>query len=154
MADEGVAAGISAATGEWPPSEAPRLVFHLPFGPDVSAPARARAAIAAALHHSPHLDVITLMVSELVTNAVVHTGATAELRVLDLGGGDLRVEVHDRDGRVPSPTPTTGPHGGFGLRIVSAHSRAWGTSMRDEGKVVWFEVGGVSDHRRAPDTSV
>lgn len=144
MADDEVAAAGLSSTGEWQPGDLPRLVLHLPFEADVSAPARARAAVSAALHSSPHLDVITLMVSELVTNAVVHTGQAAELRVLELGGGDLRVEVHDRNGDVPTPTPTTGPRGGFGLRIVGAHARAWGASVRHDGKVVWFEVGGAT----------
>lgn len=148
MADDQVAAG-DAGIGAWQPGDLPRLVLRLPFGADVGAPARARAAVAAALHHSPHLDVITLMVSELVTNAVVHTGEAAELRVLELGGGDLRVEVRDRDGHVPTPTPTTGARGGFGLRIVGAHARAWGASVRHDGKVVWFEVGGADGHRTA-----
>ena len=42
------------------------------------------------------LDVILLMVSELVTNAVLHTRRNARLRVLDLGDKGYRIEVEDQ----------------------------------------------------------
>jgi len=76
--------------------------------------------------------------SELVENAFRHAGTAMRLR-LELRGGLLTVAV--RDG---SPRPAVlrqGPSGtpsGFGLRVVSDMSRAWGCSPDlHGGKVVW-----------------
>ena len=58
-----------------------------------------------------------LMVSELVTNAVVHGTGTISLRI-DLEGDALRIEVSDEGNVALAPSPTPGAHGGWGLRIV------------------------------------
>jgi anti-sigma regulatory factor (Ser/Thr protein kinase) len=76
-----------------------------------------------------------LVVSELVTNAIVHTrsgqpGGT--ITVLVAGGWDvLTVHVHDQgtgDGQVPQPRPATAEaDGGRGLPIVAAVGAEWNT---------------------------
>jgi hypothetical protein len=102
-----------------------------------------------------------VLVSELVTNTVLHTTGDAELRVAVLdaptdASGDVcetvvRVEVADRDPNLPRTRPTTGAEGGFGLRIVTALADRWGVlRSHDEGgtgKVVWFELRARDDDR-------
>jgi CheY-like chemotaxis protein/anti-sigma regulatory factor (Ser/Thr protein kinase) len=81
-----------------------------------------------------------LVVSELVTNAVVHAGSPSDLRVV-AKPGVLRIEVGDDAQASPEPQEVhdAGP-GGRGLLIVSALSLAWGIDPRNGGKVVWAEL--------------
>jgi len=80
----------------------------------------------------PVLEDVTVVVSELVTNAVRHAGLSGEDTVrLDLIPLEdyVRVEVSDRGPgfdpvAVEAREPTAS--GGFGLRIVASLSRAWG----------------------------
>lgn len=80
-----------------------------------------------------------LMVSELVTNAVVHAHSTARLWI-SVSGGDARVEVTD-DGPGQPVLRDPGPDGGFGLWLTDTLARSWGVS-RDAapGKTVWFTI--------------
>jgi anti-sigma regulatory factor (Ser/Thr protein kinase) len=122
-------------------------VLRFAIEPTFDAPGAARAHAARALDDSPHADVVQALVSELVTNAVLHTGGAAELRIVrrpahTAADEVIRVEVRDNHHRPPECSDTPGAHGGFGLRIVSALARTWGYSPAASGKVVWFEVGG------------
>ncbi|MGH3327225.1 MAG: ATP-binding protein [Streptomycetales bacterium] len=90
------------------------------------------------------LDDAELLVSELVTNAVLHANARPwqPVRVLLWrAGAALRVEVHD-----PDPTPpvlmsaTEGDESGRGLLLVDTLADAWGVQARPDGKSVWFEL--------------
>ena len=90
--------------------------------------------------------VATLLVSELVSNALLHAGTELDVVVRRPDGG-LRVEVHDRTHRLPtrkhySITSTTGR----GLALVEDLARDWGAEVTAEGKFVWFEFdeGGLS----------
>jgi anti-sigma regulatory factor (Ser/Thr protein kinase) len=87
------------------------------------------------------LGIIELLVTELVTNAVEHTGSSPVL-TLDAGDGTLRVEVEDDGGglaQIPEPDPDR--LGGWGLRIVDELADSWGASYRASGaKVLWFCV--------------
>jgi hypothetical protein len=92
---------------------------------------------------------MTLLVSELVTNAMLHGGTSSELTVR-IDEGVLRAEVRDGNSSLPhvkhySETATTGR----GLLIVQALSAAWGTTPEGAGKVVWFELNAT----RAPGGS-
>jgi anti-sigma regulatory factor (Ser/Thr protein kinase) len=88
-----------------------------------------------------------LLVSELTTNAVLHTGSGHVLCGLTLTGDErrLRIELHD-EGRTPLRPPEfrAGPdeEGGRGLFLVQQLADRWGSarSMRAEGKVVWAEL--------------
>lgn len=85
------------------------------------------------------VDTVALLVSELVTNVVLHAGTDCELR-LDRGER-LRVEV--RDGSRRRPARSQGhPEGnsGRGLLLIEALSVEYGTIVEDDGKRVWFEV--------------
>lgn len=84
-------------------------------------------------------DTMNLLVSELVTNAVVHGGTQADLKLL-FHSGRLRVEVRDGNNAKPkvknySTTATTGR----GMQIVDALADCWGTRNEGPGKVVWLE---------------
>lgn len=91
-------------------------------------------------------ETMNLLVTELVTNAVVHGGTGADLKLL-FDSECLRVEVRDGSSAKPrvknySTTATTGR----GMQIVDALADRWGTTEEDPGKVVWleFEVKGTS----------
>jgi anti-sigma regulatory factor (Ser/Thr protein kinase) len=83
---------------------------------------------------------VLLMVSEVVTNACMHTVGPMELQ-LDRTDERLRIEVTDPSPTPPVPrNPTPGLPGGYGLQVVDRLSRAWGYAPRGDGKVVWFEM--------------
>jgi DNA-binding NarL/FixJ family response regulator len=86
------------------------------------------------------LDTVNLLVSELVTNAVVHAGSEAEVSVV-LTPTALRVEVGDRDEVAPVRREADDwETSGRGMALVEALARAWGVEARPGGKVIWFEV--------------
>jgi len=86
------------------------------------------------------LDVVNLLVSELVTNAVVHGGSEAEVSVV-LTSTALRIEVGDHDDFVPSVNEASDwATSGRGLALVEAMARRWGIDRVPGGKVIWFEV--------------
>ena len=79
-----------------------------------------------------------LLVSEVVTNAVVHASSAPRLLVTVVGDR-LRIEVHDMSRALPVMQPWGAAIGGRGLRIVDQLADAWGTTMTSTGKVVWSE---------------
>ena len=85
---------------------------------------------------------VSLMVSELATNALVHAVSGFDVTV-DRAGSSVLVSVSDRgDGGMPrlQAPESSEPHGG-GLRVVSALSEEWGVATTwDEGKTVWFRI--------------
>ncbi|MCT7355137.1 ATP-binding protein [Streptomyces sp. 15-116A] len=100
-------------------------------------------------------ETLILLVSELVTNAVVHTGCPAVLR-LSLPGAAadettaVRLEVADRSGRAPVPRCVDGDAtGGRGLALVDGLADRWGWSAEDTGKRIWCELDRCADARTA-----
>jgi two-component sensor histidine kinase len=85
-----------------------------------------------------NVEDIVLVVSELVTNALLHGHGTPVVRLL-AGGDHVRVEVCDDSPLLPVSHRVT-PTSGLGLRAVEQLSSAWGASRRDHGKVVWCEL--------------
>jgi anti-sigma regulatory factor (Ser/Thr protein kinase) len=81
---------------------------------------------------------VRLVVSELVTNAVLHAGTAFSVTV-SRDGPRLRLEVRDAlpepVGRPSSPPPTQ-PNG-RGLAIVERLSTQWGVALDPAGKTVW-----------------
>lgn len=83
---------------------------------------------------------VELLVSELVTNAVIHA-STAPRLAIRLGRDTVRIEVYDDDPSIPKPLPPSAERiGGRGLYIVDAMSTRWGAEPAGTGKVVWFEL--------------
>jgi sigma-B regulation protein RsbU (phosphoserine phosphatase) len=96
------------------------------------------------------LDDALLLVTELVTNAMVHAGTDIDLHV-DIGVGSARIEVVDHSaGSVPvlRGQPDAGREGGRGIYLLDALAQEWGTRHFSGGKSVWFVLG-VTD-RVAP----
>jgi anti-sigma regulatory factor (Ser/Thr protein kinase) len=86
-------------------------------------------------------DVTLLLVSELVTNALLHGLPPLELR-LSADGGRVRVEVFDAAGdhRPARQFAPLDAARGRGIEIVAALASRWGSAPAPTGKVVWFEV--------------
>jgi anti-sigma regulatory factor (Ser/Thr protein kinase) len=83
-------------------------------------------------------DHVLLVVSELVTNAVLHGDGTAVLR---LSGSPWRVRVEVADDSPVLPEPrVAGQDGGWGLHLVNRLAGHWEAARRDGGKVVWCEL--------------
>ena len=83
------------------------------------------------------LDTAVLLISELVTNAVLH--GTGEIRLMiDVGNGDARFTVCDEGRGTPIVRPEPGPDGGWGLRLVGELAARWG--VREGRTQVWFEL--------------
>jgi anti-sigma regulatory factor (Ser/Thr protein kinase) len=130
----------------------------LRLGLGLDAPARAREWIGGVCKRSgfDHVsDEATLMVSELVTNAVVHARTDCMLRAENRDQG-LLVEVFDRDVCAIRPGPgEPSAEAGRGLMIVGALATDWGVTQHATGKSVWFTLataGRGDTARTASDT--
>ncbi|GGT22657.1 hypothetical protein GCM10010254_48840 [Streptomyces chromofuscus] len=86
-------------------------------------------------------DAVLLVVSELVTNALVHTDGPVRLD-FTLVDSRLRVAVADTSPRTPIKPTSIGweATGGRGLLLVEAMSVAWGAVPVSGGKQVWCEL--------------
>ncbi|HUY45524.1 MAG TPA: ATP-binding protein [Streptosporangiaceae bacterium] len=103
----------------------------------------ARRFLAQVLDGCPAADDAIVCLSELVTNALLHSvssrpGGTFRVRAT-LWAGLLRVEVED-DGPW-EPGISHDSHGGRGLVIVDALARNWGiTENGQASRTIWFEL--------------
>ncbi len=83
-----------------------------------------------------------LLVSEVVTNALLHAGTDIELAAV-LGEDGLRVEVGDGSPHLPSRRRYAATAGtGRGLLMLESMVDDWGVTRRPAGKVVWFRISG------------
>ncbi|MHC0432380.1 ATP-binding protein [Streptomyces sp. O3] len=90
-------------------------------------------------------DTVTLLLSELVTNAVRHARAPKGREIgarLTLRGDTVRLEVSDASDALPAPhRPGEDDTAGRGLLLVCALADDWGVSPRiGVGKTVWAEL--------------
>jgi anti-sigma regulatory factor (Ser/Thr protein kinase) len=128
------------------------LQVQLEIRPDPAEVGRARRWARSRLAGSgigvdePLAETLILLVSELVTNAVVHTGCPAVLRlslpgVLDESIGTVRLEVADSSARPPVPRHAEGDEtNGRGLELVDGLADRWGWNPEGAGKSIWCEV--------------
>ncbi|MEE1806047.1 ATP-binding protein [Streptomyces sp. BE133] len=129
------------------------LQVQLEVGPDPAEVGRARRWARSRLVGSgirddePLAETLILLISELVTNAVVHTGCPAVLRMLfgaaETAGaaGTVRVEVADTSCRPPQQRHAAGEDtGGRGLELVDGLADRWGWQPEGAGKRIWCEV--------------
>ena len=126
--------------------ETPRTkVIELDGDPD--APSRGRHAALAVLDswgcEPDTREDLLLVVSELVTNAVIH-GAEPIRVTMVRSRGRVRVEVTDgAAGASPhgNPRPPTNAETGRGLSVVTRLAVAWGwRASPGTGKTVWAEL--------------
>jgi anti-sigma regulatory factor (Ser/Thr protein kinase) len=86
------------------------------------------------------LEPASLVVSELVTNAVRHAGTDIRLD-LELAGAALTVAVHDSGTGVPYVVPPERRLlGGRGLAMVERVAESWGVAADEDGKSVWCRI--------------
>ena len=97
---------------------------------------------AAGLEHLAYTA--TLLVSELVANAILHSGTPLEV-VVRCGDDRVRIEVHDGNPQLPVRKHYSTMSGtGRGLMLVERMAAAWGSDRTPGGKAVWFELDGQS----------
>ncbi len=98
--------------------------------------------VASTLGTAPALvEVALVLVSELVTNAVLHGRSNPRLAVLARAGGGLFVGVGDDNSRHPvMQDEDQQALGGRGLRLLDSLATRWGVRPEPPGKVVWFEL--------------
>ncbi|GGW18093.1 SpoIIE family protein phosphatase [Streptomyces capoamus] len=109
--------------------------------------AEARQQLRELLHDwasAEQLDSAVLLVSEMLTNVLVHTDADALLLAEVTGGSAgrrLRVEVFDTGDDLPHKRrPGELASSGRGLMLIELLADAWGVDPRGEGKSIWFEL--------------
>ena len=113
-----------------------------PFEPDGGSVAAARRS---ARHYfervtSRSLSDLTLVVSELATNAIVHARTPFRLG-LHLAGGVARVEVVDHAPDLPNEhSLALSTSNGRGLKILAALANEWGVHWTPDTKTVWAEL--------------
>jgi PAS domain S-box-containing protein len=138
--DDDVAMLVLRAAGHSPGMEPLELILPA----RVEAPREARTAAREATTRwgiSPDTaDTVALVISELVTNAVLHTGSAPVLR-MRASDGAVYVELSDDDSRPPRMRdPGDDDAGGRGLHLIEALSHRWGVRTTRTGKVVWCEI--------------
>src|SRR3954469_9644903 len=97
-----------------------------------------------------------LLVSELVTNALLHAGTDIDL-VAEVDGQGLRVEVGDGSPHLPSRRRYAATAGtGRGLMMLESMVDDWGVTRHRRGKTVWFRLShedGASHEPAEPHTA-
>jgi len=121
------------------PQEEEHESVELPVSP--RAPGQARRWVSERGSDLPRgqLDLLLLLVSELVTNSVRHSGAVPGERVqiaLERGNGAIHVDVQDNGPGFDRPDLRAGPHG---LQIVESGADRWGVERLGP-TTVWFEL--------------
>ena len=121
-----------------------RAVRRAQLPPEAASARRARRLVGEVLEEAgldELADVAMLLVSETVTNAVLHAATEVGLTVL-ADDGELRVEVRDGSSVLPGirhyeDEATTGR----GVGLVELLATGWGVDAGTGGKTVWFTLG-------------
>ncbi|UXY26911.1 ATP-binding protein [Streptomyces sp. HUAS TT20] len=143
--DAGVAPGGAAA--------ARRFRFELAAHPGSPAQARrlTRARLTGWSVCADTCDTAALVISELVTNAIVHTASSRVVCELHDHDDTVRIAVRDEGCAPgephPSPQRPEEEHG-RGLLLVDAVCRAWGAQEYGPGLLVWAELPRQTDAAR------
>lgn len=120
-----------------------RTAAELTLGREPDAVPKARRFVSLCLAGEPPGTIhdVQLVLTELVTNALLHGEPPLSVRLVHLGSS-VRVEVEDSSPALPMRArPDPEAMTGRGLALVAALSRAWGVDPgRRPGKVVWAEL--------------
>lgn len=149
----------TATTSRWTPGAKDEQAFramelygnpaeseiHVASQPEAAAAARSLAALVVTGEWGlpPALaDTTALLVSELVGNAVRHTGARQFGLRMHRRPHRIRVEVRDPSRGLPCVMPAFGlaVTSGYGLMIVEKLTERWGVDLLPVGKKTWFEL--------------
>jgi len=124
------------------------LLCVLPGTPESASSARQLARQLLGDTH-PATETVMLLVSELVTNAIMHSksGAPGGTVTVALCPGSAGVLIQVRDDGGSSEPRVSGKHTigaehGFGLQLVDALADTWATISCPEGRVTWCRVSG------------
>ena len=134
----------SGGGGAGPRRFGPRIELELDSGPTAAHEARAAIGVLEGRADPDVLEDVRLLLSELVTNAVRHSGSPADMKIqlaVSVAEGAVRAEVSD-GGRGFEPTPRAAPWtqaGGWGLHLVDRLATRWGVE-RGASVRVWFEI--------------
>jgi hypothetical protein len=114
------------------------------YPPDPAVLAAARSFAADRLHALELTELredVELLLTELMTNVIIHARTDFEVRMEPSGDG-VRVEVADGNPAMPVPgTLAANALTGRGLTLVQSLSSRWGAHPNEGGgKTVWFEV--------------
>jgi hypothetical protein len=112
--------------------------------PDPTSPRVARHFVVTTLEAAGHddlVDIATLLVTELVTNAVLHARTELVVEIDDDPRDALRFTVWDRSPLLPRVRHNSvAAATGRGLRLVEMLSSGWHADAVPDGKRVWFDL--------------
>ena len=124
----------------------------LGFRPERQRVPEVRRAVTRLLRHwgiAPYVqDTAALAVSELTTNAVLYSPASASIAVIIQVTDQLHIEVRDDSPQLPAPQDPDNVEDehGRGLTLVAALCSKWGTTVyKDGSKSVWARIPLVPD---------
>jgi serine phosphatase RsbU (regulator of sigma subunit)/anti-sigma regulatory factor (Ser/Thr protein kinase) len=93
-----------------------------------------------AWQHTELADTASLLVSEILTNAVCHARQTIGLR-LHHTAREIIAQITDDNPQLPQRILTApAEEGGRGLTLVDALASTWGARLSGTGKIVWFTL--------------
>jgi anti-sigma regulatory factor (Ser/Thr protein kinase) len=135
------------------------VCLELELDRDVRAPARARAEVSERLDEldldGVNSQVLVLLVSEVVSNAVRHSSGPAESKIVLVATATdkaIRVAVTDRGkGFTPRPRDPNRLQDGYGLYLLEKTASSWGVESSD-GTTVWFELDRTPSEEAAEGT--
>nr|WP_063835385.1 ATP-binding protein [Streptomyces sp. NRRL S-118] len=146
-------------TGPAQTADLRRFAFELPARAESVARARrlVRDRLAVWRVEGDVLDTATLVVSELFTNAVVHTASGRVVCELRDVGGRLRIAVQDEGCPAAEPRlrQVDAEERGRGLLLVEAMCGAWGAhhARHGAGWIVWAELALDAGAGHTPDAA-
>jgi serine/threonine-protein kinase RsbW len=138
---------VSTASAKGPDPAGSPGSLRLQLERNVRAPAIARSAVGEQLLalgiEGSFAQTVVLLVSEVVSNAVRHSGGPADATITleaIVTEGSVRIAVTDAgEGFTPRPRDPDRLGEGYGLYLVEKAARNWGVE-HDGGTTVWFEL--------------
>ncbi|WP_308048824.1 ATP-binding protein [Streptomyces sp. TRM72054] len=147
--------GLGAAAAAGPLGSAAERRFRFELAAHPGSPAQARRLTRTRLTGwavcEDTCDTAELVVSELVTNAILHTASDAVVCELHDGDDVVRIAVRDQGCAAGDPHPSSGrpeEEQGRGLLLVDALAHAWGAQEHGPGLLVWAELPRQADAPR------